>query len=101
MTALPCLLQDELIERLGGVDRVAEMSGRKKRMVKQPDGSYKYLSRSGNGIPLDGVSLLPARANVRLPKLWVTASVATPDTHLYCLTEHSSYILGAVHQLVS
>lgn len=40
-------LQDELIERLGGVDAVAEMSGRKRRMVKQPNGSYKYCLRSG------------------------------------------------------
>lgn len=48
-------MQDELIERLGGVDAVAEMSGRKRRMVKQPNGVYKYCLRSGRDIHLDKV----------------------------------------------
>lgn len=52
------VMQDELIERLGGPDKVAEMSGRKKRMVKQPDGQYKYLSRAGPHTGLDGVSVV-------------------------------------------
>lgn len=55
------MLQDDLIEKLGGVDEVAEMSGRKRRMVKQPDGKYKYLSRSGPHTPLDGVSVHQAQ----------------------------------------
>lgn len=49
-------LQDELIERLGGVDAVAEMSGRKRRMVKQPNGVYKYCLRSGGDVHLDKVT---------------------------------------------
>jgi len=49
-------MQDELIERLGGVDAVAEMSGRKRRMVKQPNGVYKYCLRSGGDIPLEKVT---------------------------------------------
>ena len=48
-------VQDELIERLGGVDAVAEMSGRKRRMVKQPNGSYKYCLRSSGEIALEKV----------------------------------------------
>ncbi|DBA72580.1 TPA: hypothetical protein ACH3X2_010333 [Trebouxia sp. C0005] len=48
---------DELIERLGGVDAVAEMSGRKRRMVKQPNGVYKYCLRSGRDIHLDKVNI--------------------------------------------
>ena len=48
-------MQDELIERLGGVDAVAEMSGRKRRMVKQPNGSYKYCLRSSGEIALEKV----------------------------------------------
>ena len=51
-------MQDELIERLGGVDAVAEMSGRKRRMVKQPNGSYKYCSRSSGEIALEKVCLV-------------------------------------------
>jgi hypothetical protein len=37
---------DDLIERLGGPDAVAEMTGRQKRMEKQPRGGYSYVSRS-------------------------------------------------------
>ena len=58
---VPIMLQDDLIEKLGGVDKVAEMSGRKRRMVKQSDGKYKYLSRSGPHTPLDGVSFHQAQ----------------------------------------
>lgn len=50
-------VQDELIERLGGVDAVAEMSGRKRRMVKQPNGSYKYCLRSSGEVALEKVRL--------------------------------------------
>ena len=52
-----CALQDELIERLGGVDAVAEMSGRRRRMVKQPNGTYKYCVRSSGEGGLDKVRL--------------------------------------------
>ena len=52
------MTQDELIERLGGVDAVAEMSGRKRRMVKQPNGTYKYCLRSGE-VALEKVLLAP------------------------------------------
>ena len=51
-------MQDELIERLGGVDAVAEMSGRKRRMVKQPNGSYKYCLRSSGEVTLEKVCLM-------------------------------------------
>lgn len=51
-------VQDELIERLGGVDAVAEMSGRKRRMVKQPNGSYKYCLRSSGEVALEKVCLV-------------------------------------------
>lgn len=37
---------DDLIERLGGPDAVAEMTGRAKRMEAQPRGGYSYVSRS-------------------------------------------------------
>jgi hypothetical protein len=37
---------DDLIERLGGPDAVAEMTGRQKRMERQPKGGYSYVSRA-------------------------------------------------------
>jgi hypothetical protein len=53
---------DDLIERLGGPDAVAEMTGRQKRMEKQPKGGYSYVSRSAQygRCSLDDVSAAAA-----------------------------------------
>eukprot|EP00955_Chlamydomonas_euryale_P115227 366336-Chlamydomonas_euryale.AAC.18 len=48
---------DDLIERLGGADRVAEMTGRDKRMLLQPDGSYRYETRATATASLDDINL--------------------------------------------
>ncbi|KAG2496337.1 hypothetical protein HYH03_005567 [Edaphochlamys debaryana] len=40
---------DDLIQRLGGPDAVAEMTGRTKRMERQGDGKWKYVPRSTGG----------------------------------------------------
>lgn len=50
---------DDLIERLGGPDNVAEMTGRQKRMEKQPRGGYSYVTRAAHygNCSLDDVSL--------------------------------------------
>lgn len=58
-------MQDELIERLGGVEAVAEMSGRKRRMVKQPNGTYKYCLRSSGDVALEKVQLSASAATIR------------------------------------
>lgn len=50
-------LQDDLIERLGGVDKVAELTGRKKRLVRGEDGKVRFLSRATDG-PIDTVRAL-------------------------------------------
>lgn len=40
-------LQDDLIKRLGGPDKVAELTGRRKRMLRDPDsGQYHYKLRA-------------------------------------------------------
>lgn len=36
---------------------MAEMSGRKRRMVKQPNGSYKYCLRSSGEVALEKVCM--------------------------------------------
>jgi len=51
-----CDAQDDLIDRLGGVDKVAELTGRRRRMVRDPDnGQFYYLPRAQD-MPLDKVS---------------------------------------------
>lgn len=53
-----CAAQDELIEQLGGVDKVAELTGRRKRMVKDAEsGAYHYKLRAQD-CPLDQVCSL-------------------------------------------
>ena len=38
---------DDLIDRLGGVDNVAEMTGRAGRILRQKNGKYRYIKRFG------------------------------------------------------
>ena len=38
--------QDDLTDRLGGVDKVAELTGRSKRMVRGEDGKFRFLTRA-------------------------------------------------------
>ena len=50
-------LQDDLINCLGGVDKVAELTGRRKRMVyDEKTGSYHYRARFDK-VPMDQVVL--------------------------------------------
>ncbi|GFR44081.1 hypothetical protein Agub_g5241, partial [Astrephomene gubernaculifera] len=43
---------DDLIDRLGGPSQVAEMTGRSKRMERQPGGGFRYVARNA-GSSLD------------------------------------------------
>lgn len=49
-------VQDVLIDELGGPAKVAEMSGRRKRMIRNPDGAgFVYRLVAEEGVPLDQV----------------------------------------------
>lgn len=54
---LPLNTLDELIDNFGGPEHVAEMTGRKGRVVRRPDGSIKYESRAEQGLSIDHVNL--------------------------------------------
>lgn len=54
---LPPNALDELIDELGGPDNVAEMTGRKGRIV-QNDGNFKYESRSDSESSLEVMNLI-------------------------------------------
>lgn len=50
---LPPNTLDELIDELGGPENVAEMTGRKGRVVSNDDGSISYESRSELDVPVE------------------------------------------------
>lgn len=50
---LPPNTLDQLIDELGGPENVAEMTGRKGRVVQSDDGQISYESRSENDVPLE------------------------------------------------
>uniref|UniRef100_A0A8C4GZ39 Protein strawberry notch homolog 1 n=1 Tax=Dicentrarchus labrax TaxID=13489 RepID=A0A8C4GZ39_DICLA len=54
---LPPNTLDELIDELGGPDNVAEMTGRKGRVVSNDDGTITYESRSELDVPVEILNL--------------------------------------------
>ncbi|XP_058978487.1 protein strawberry notch [Musca domestica] len=54
---LPPNTLDQLIDELGGPDNVAEMTGRKGRVVQSDDGSIQYESRSESDVPLETLNI--------------------------------------------
>lgn len=54
---LPVNTLDELIDQLGGPERVAEMTGRKGRVVSRLDGTVAFESRAEQGLSIDHVNL--------------------------------------------
>ncbi|XP_060762282.1 protein strawberry notch homolog 2a isoform X2 [Neoarius graeffei] len=54
---LPLNTLDELIDQFGGPEKVSEMTGRKGRVVRNPDGSVEYESRAEQGFTIDHVNI--------------------------------------------
>lgn len=54
---LPPNTLDQLIDELGGPENVAEMTGRKGRVIQTEDGSIQYESRSEQDVPLETLNL--------------------------------------------
>ncbi|XP_063311626.1 protein strawberry notch homolog 2 isoform X1 [Pelobates fuscus] len=54
---LPLNTLDELIDKFGGPENVAEMTGRKGRVVRCSDGSVRFESRAEHNLSIDNVNL--------------------------------------------
>lgn len=54
---LPPNTLDQLIDELGGPENVAEMTGRKGRVIQTEDGQIQYESRSEQDVPLETLNL--------------------------------------------
>lgn len=58
---LPPNTLDHLIDELGGPDQVAEMTGRKGRVVHKEDNEIQYESRAEGGIGLEQMNMIEKR----------------------------------------
>ncbi|XP_029904737.1 strawberry notch homolog 2b isoform X2 [Myripristis murdjan] len=54
---LPLNTLDELIDKFGGPEKVSEMTGRKGRVVRRPDGSVRYETRAEQGLTIDHINI--------------------------------------------
>lgn len=54
---LPANVLDTLFNDLDGPVHVAELTGRKRRLVKKQNGQFEYQSRALENIPLDSINL--------------------------------------------
>ncbi|KAM9763148.1 strawberry notch homolog 2b isoform 2-T2 [Menidia menidia] len=54
---LPLNTLDVLIDKFGGPEKVSEMTGRKGRVVRRPDGTVRYESRAEQGSTIDHINI--------------------------------------------
>lgn len=79
-----CRPQDLLIDMFGGPDHVAEMTGRKSRMVRE-GGCFRFRPRATDDTPLDLVRNWHLHMAAGQPSAaW---SCSSPRTAAYCLLQ--------------
>ncbi|GAB0200793.1 protein strawberry notch 2 [Grus japonensis] len=74
---LPLNTLDELINHFGGPEHVAEMTGRKGRVVCRPDGCVMFESRAEQGLSIDHVNLKEKERFMKGEKLVAIISEAS------------------------
>ncbi|XP_010000137.1 PREDICTED: protein strawberry notch homolog 2 [Chaetura pelagica] len=74
---LPLNTLDELINHFGGPEHVAEMTGRKGRVVCRPDGAVVFESRAEQGLSIDHVNLKEKERFMKGEKLVAIISEAS------------------------
>ncbi|KFP63885.1 Protein strawberry notch 2, partial [Cariama cristata] len=74
---LPLNTLDELINHFGGPEHVAEMTGRKGRVVCRPDGTVMFESRAEQGLSIDHVNLKEKERFMKGEKLVAIISEAS------------------------
>lgn len=72
---LPPNTLDQLIDELGGPENVAEMTGRKGRVVQSDDGQVMYESRSEADVPLEILNIRGELCNPCVPFVRAVAIV--------------------------
>ncbi|XP_012862861.1 protein strawberry notch homolog 2-like [Echinops telfairi] len=74
---LPGNTLDELIDQLGGPKAVAEMTGRKGRVVSRPNGTVVFESRAEQGLSIENVNLVERERFMNGEKLVAIISEAS------------------------
>jgi len=78
---LPPNTLDQLIDELGGPENVAEMTGRKGRVVQREDGGIEYESRSEVDVPLETLNLTEKQRYISSKNCYVMLS----SSHFLCI----------------
>lgn len=79
---LPPNTLDQLIDELGGPENVAEMTGRKGRVVQTEDGSIQYESRSEADVPLETLNLTEKQRSAKIQNQQINISISFKITKI-------------------
>ena len=69
---LPTNTLDELVDGLGGPDKVAEMTGRRGRVVSLPNGGVQYQLRSESDVSMEILNIAEKQRFMDGEKVWVS-----------------------------
>ena len=67
---LPTNTLDELVDGLGGPDKVAEMTGRRGRVVSLPNGGVQYQLRSESDVSMEILNIAEKQRFMDGEKVW-------------------------------
>ena len=98
---LPTNTLDELIEGLGGPQQVAEMTGRRGRVVSLPDGSVQYQLRSEGDVSIEMLNIAEKKRFMDGQKVGVVSRLPCLRSKVNLLLQNIAIISEAASSGIS